>query len=311
MKISGYHKMKGDTVGFNISDPDKIYASVIFTRNAHKVDGLSILYPKAKIDIGGPGVNLKKKLPVEIEYLSPTDYSLYPDCDSYYGFTSRGCIRNCPFCIVPQKEGKWSQVRGIDSIINDRTDDRIIHRQNNIGTPPERYDKLTLLDNNILAWKEWFMEQTAQIPPHMKVDFNQGLDIRLVDREIADRLKTLHPINCWIFAFDSLRYKGELERGINILTEAGINPRSIMFYVYLDGDHDFDDAFERCNILKKLGTNAFLMINRESKRTARMTALKRWFRPWAFWSTDFDTFKCKVRPTSPPPLCAPIVRWSD
>ena len=30
MKISGHHKMKGDVVGFNVSDPDKIYASVIF-----------------------------------------------------------------------------------------------------------------------------------------------------------------------------------------------------------------------------------------------------------------------------------------
>jgi len=301
MRISGYHKTKGDTVGFSVSDPDIIYASVIFKKNAHKVDGLSILYPKAKINIGGTGIDLKKKLPIEIEYLSPMDYSIYPNCDSYYGFTSRGCIRKCPFCIVPIKEGRWSQEQTIESIINDRTDDNIIHRQNNIGTPPGGYNKITLLDNNILANKDWFLKRMKEIPPHMKVNINQGLDIRLIDHEIAERLKTLHPVSCWIFAFDSMSYRDKVERGIKILADVGINPRSVMFYVYLDSDNDFDDALERCNILKGLGTNAFLMINQDTKRTPRMTALKRWCIPYAFWDTDFKNFKSKVRPTSPPP----------
>lgn len=55
MKISAYHKARGDEVGFNISDPDKIYASVIFKKNRHHVDGLRMFYPNAELDIGEIG----------------------------------------------------------------------------------------------------------------------------------------------------------------------------------------------------------------------------------------------------------------
>ena len=55
MKISAYHKSIGDEVGFNISKLDKIYASIIFNKNHHAMDGLSMLYPDAEIDIGGGG----------------------------------------------------------------------------------------------------------------------------------------------------------------------------------------------------------------------------------------------------------------
>lgn len=58
MKIARYHRMQGDEVGFNIPNPDKVYASVIFKRNRHKVDGLRLFYPDADINIGGSGYDL-------------------------------------------------------------------------------------------------------------------------------------------------------------------------------------------------------------------------------------------------------------
>ena len=33
MKLSAYHKQKGNQVGFNISDPDQVYVSCIFKKN--------------------------------------------------------------------------------------------------------------------------------------------------------------------------------------------------------------------------------------------------------------------------------------
>ena len=92
MKIAMYHRTQGDTVGFNIEDPDKVYASVVFKRNHHSVDGLRVFYPNADINIGGSGYDLSLSLPPEVERMTP-DYSIYPDCDRYYGFTTRGCIR--------------------------------------------------------------------------------------------------------------------------------------------------------------------------------------------------------------------------
>ena len=56
MKISTWKKSQGCTVGFDVSDPDEIYASCVFAKNKHKLDGLKFLYPNAKIDLGGGGI---------------------------------------------------------------------------------------------------------------------------------------------------------------------------------------------------------------------------------------------------------------
>lgn len=53
MHISTWRKSLGIETGFRISDPDEVWASVIFSWNRHKVDGLSFFYPGAKIDLGG------------------------------------------------------------------------------------------------------------------------------------------------------------------------------------------------------------------------------------------------------------------
>ena len=285
MKISAWHKAQGDEVGFNVTDPNKIYASVIFKKNRHLVDGLPIFYPNAEIDIGGSGYDLDKKLPEEIEAMTP-DYDLYPDNDSYYGFTTRGCIRACYFCIVRRKEGKFRRLY--------KTPYKALEA---ITGWQQRFDKITFLDNNILSDKEWFLdlaEHLAQL--NKKVDFNQGLDIRLMDKDIARALAKLRPINDWKFAFDSMDYKEDVLRGIRILKEAGINTRSsCIFYVYTHGDEAFDDAVERMRILKENNTNAYVMLNMDAPKTDRLKALKRWSRPWLFWSFDIEEYRAGAK----------------
>lgn len=53
MHISTWRKSEGYETGFHIEDPDEVWASCIFHKNAHKLDGLRYFYPDAKIDIGG------------------------------------------------------------------------------------------------------------------------------------------------------------------------------------------------------------------------------------------------------------------
>lgn len=53
MHISTWKKSQGYEVGFNISDPDEIYASTVFTSNKHKTDGLEFMYPNATVNRGG------------------------------------------------------------------------------------------------------------------------------------------------------------------------------------------------------------------------------------------------------------------
>lgn len=175
MKLSAYHKSIVDnviliTLGENVSgislkdvSPDKIYASIIFKKNKHLVDGLRFNYPNTEIVIGGSGYDLNSKLPDYVDNMKP-DYNIYQNCDSGLGYTTRGCNRNCYFCIVPQKEGKFK---------------RYMH-------PKQFYDirfkKIMFLDNNILWDKEWFKE-VVNFCIYNKLDttFNQGLDIRLID----------------------------------------------------------------------------------------------------------------------------------
>lgn len=274
MKISTYHKRLGDEVGFNISDPDKIYASIVFQKNKHAADGLHLMYPDAEIDIGGTGYDVLKALP-HIDLLPP-DYSLYPDCDYSLGFTSRGCIRNCPFCFVPKKEGRFKVVQH----------------------PSEWYDpskkKITFLDNNILADKNWFLTVADWcIEKKLKVEFNQGIDIRLLDREIAEKLTQLKPIRDFNFAYDDTAYKKAVFSGIALLKEVGFNVRSkALFYVYVSGDEMYDDAVRRCRELKAAGAVPFIMVDPAGKITPRVRNLRRWgCRAWITMSCDIDDYK--------------------
>lgn len=282
MKIAAYHHSIGDKVGFNIPDPDKVYASVVFTPNAHKVDGLRVFYPNAEIDIGGSGYSITKKLPSEIDSQSP-DYSIYPDCDSYYGFTTRGCIRSCYFCIVSKKEGRFRR-------IYDTGKEAVDHI---IGSFGGRFDRITFLDNNILADKDYFFEVTDElITRNLKCDFNQGLDVRLLDSEIAGRLAILRPFKPWKFAFDDMKVKDHVLRGIDLLRDAGIDLKhKVEFYVYCHGQEQVSDAVERCNILKKNGTSAYSMCNMDHPLTSDMKKLKRWTRPQIFWTIDYEQYE--------------------
>lgn len=278
MHISTWRKSLGIETGFNITDPDEVWASVIFKWNRHKVDGLRYFYPNAEIDIGGVAYDLHKSLPKEVDLMMP-DYSLYPEWQSDLGFTTRGCDRGCYFCVVTRKEGRFH-----------------IHQHPEEFHDP-RHRSIVLMDNNILWDKDWFFEVTDWIlKKGMKVDFNQGLDIRLMDRDIARRIKELKPISHWHFAFDSMDYRDDVIVGLHMLRDAGVDIRHrTNWYVYIHDNAHFEDALERCRILRSENCLPYIMVNRESARTQRMTDLKRWTRPQIFFSTDFDDYCRTVR----------------
>jgi radical SAM superfamily enzyme YgiQ (UPF0313 family) len=107
MKISAWHKAKGDTVEWclPIDHYDIVYQSKVFDET-YSPD-IEWMPMADKVIKGGTGYGLDNKLPDEIEHIYP-DYSLYPELtkDTAYGFLTRGCPRGCKFCIVASKEGK-------------------------------------------------------------------------------------------------------------------------------------------------------------------------------------------------------------
>ena len=276
MKLSRYHNMLGDSVSFTEPEPDIIYASAIFKKNRHKLDGLPFLYPDAKIIIGGSGFNLKVKLPDEIERLCP-DYSLYPEMDYSLGFTTRGCIRDCHFCIVREKEGRFQRWQHPQQFHDDR------------------FDKIQLLDNNWFADQDWFFETSNWIIDKKLALIENGMDIRLLNHEIAHQLKRIKWAKSLHFAFDDERDHRAVMDGIRILNESNISVRNqVYFYIYCHDDAGFDSALRRCQTLKENHTNAFLMFNQDSERTPRIMELQRWAnRPQLFWSISFEDYKKK------------------
>ncbi len=279
MKISAFHKSIGNEAGFNVSDPDIVYSSTIFSKNRHKTDGLQFFYPNSTIIKGGSGYDINSKLPDEIESLKP-DYSLYPGIDFSIGYSSRGCNRKCSFCIVRNKEGKFIRWQHPEQFYDDR------------------FDKIVFLDNNILLDKEWFFEiYKFCMDNGLKVWFTQGLDIRLVDSKVAKQLSELRHFKGLHFGFDNIKLESTIRKKCKMLERNGINLRNdVQFYVYLDSEKDYDDAVYRCRVLKELGTNPFVMFNIDHKPTKKINELRRWAnRRWIFWSCDINEYTRKKR----------------
>jgi len=166
MKLSSYHKAKSDTVEWwnGFEKYDIVYKSKVFTEEYTKAENTVI--HADKIIEGGTGYELDNKLPYEIEHIYP-DYILYPKLTKNiaYRFLTRCCSRDCPFCIVSQKEGKQSiKVADLSEFWNGQ---KIIK----------------LLDPNLLACKDHMNLLQQLIDSKAYVDFTQGVDARCINKQ--------------------------------------------------------------------------------------------------------------------------------
>ncbi len=269
-QISAWHKTHGDEVGFDTRDPDKIYISCVFSENREQAHGIPLLYPPgvAELSIGGSGVGWDW-LPEGMQKIKP-DYDLYPGMTTSMGFTTRGCIRTCPWCVVPRKEGslqRWQRIKEFHD---------------------PRFRKVRLLDNNILADPEWFFLNTDFLLENdLKVDINQAMDIRLLTPEICARLKELKWAAPKRFAFDSVEYADAVIRGVNLLRGAGIRiwRDTIQCYVLVGAGTSPEEDVQRLRLLKGLNVQPYVMPFRKTLWTQK---LKWWARPQIFWSCDIE-----------------------
>lgn len=246
MKLSSFYKKNGSIVELyraNIpyypsrkkkqfivpSGFDKYFCSVVFMGNAEYIIGKDI-------EFGGSGYSIDKNLTGEIEQCQP-DYSIYPDNDTSYGFLSRGCIRSCGFCIVPKKEGKIHQVASIDDIV--------------------KHKKVKFLDNNFLALsnhKELLDELAIR---KIRCQFNQGLDIRLIDNDNSKLLSRLNYLGEYIFAFDSYSYINIIESKLSILNWR--KPYQFKFFVYSNPNMELSDIVRRIEHLRSKQCLPYIM----------------------------------------------------
>ena len=269
-------------MGFDIQTPDITYISCVFTK--HRLHAIKECCDVENgIVFGGSGLSLNFTLPQQIELLKP-DYDIYP-VEGYrqesMGFTTRGCIRNCEFCIVHEKEGAFRRVQHVKEFVD------------------FRYKHVTLMDNNILADKDWFFENTNWILDHkLRVNISQGMDIRLLTDEIAEQLHRIKFIDGQMrFAWDRIEMEEIVKSGIEMLKDHKINVRRNVSFFVLSGYTNpktgisipFCQDVYRCNRLKEMGAMPYVMPWEGG--TPLVKALARWanrraLREKPFWQYD-------------------------
>lgn len=216
LHIPIYKPTKKPTV-IDCNGYNQVHVSAIFTGTLANLE-----FANSVFDIGGSGVDLKKKLPEEIENLQ-CDYTLYKDVGVdetiAYGFISRGCIRNCYFCIVRQKEGDLHQVSTITRVMQDKK-------------------KVKFFDNNFLALSNHMELLQELIAKNIKCQFNQGLDLRLINHDNAFLLSKLNHIGEVYFAFDDWKNLPIIKEKMKIVREYIVNEWKIKMFIYCHPDMD-------------------------------------------------------------------------
>jgi hypothetical protein len=233
MKLSAWHKLQGDAVEWfdPISQtPDRLYISKLFDFTPDY--GYN---PDCEIIKGGTGYPNITALPQEVDATDP-DYSIYPNADYSIQFFSRGCIRKCPFCKVPEFEGKIRPAK--PTALNPKG------------------KRIEIFDNNFFANPEWesaieWLRQAKQ-----PVSFSQGIDARIFKPEHGEALNSLKHYKQIHFAWDDPKY--DMVPHIKEMIQV-IKPRKLMCYVLIGYWSTPEQDIYRVETLRSLGIDPFVM----------------------------------------------------
>lgn len=227
LKLSAWHKAHGDAVSWfmPLEQYDKVYSSKVFLFTPKDP------YLPADAIKGGPGYRNYEALPEDIEHICP-DYSLY-GLNYSMGFTTRGCIRRCPWCIVPLKEGAIRAHADVTEFV--------------------RHKDVVLMDNNALAHEHGIAQMEKLKNMGVRVDYNQGLDARLIDDAAAHLLASMHWTKYIRLACDSAPMMPIIEKAVKRLRNAGYS-KEIFCYTLIQ---DKKESLERIMFLCSLGISPF------------------------------------------------------
>lgn len=313
LKISGYNKSLGNEVELlteytMIKDYDHVYISKVFSFTKTPEN----LMEYENITIGGTGFfpDGGNSLDDAIEHHMP-DYHLYDNyvneqlangapkskyldyLDYSVGFTTRGCFRKCDFC-VNKKYDKVFRHSPINEFLDNSR------------------KKIYLWDDNIFAYSNW-REVLDELDNTKKpFQFRQGIDIRLMTEEKAERLAKVKYSGDFIFAFDHIEDKELIESKLILWKK--YSKKTTKLYVLTgfksQDANDIKDTFERIKILMKCGCNPYIMRYEEYKNSefrGMYTQLARWCnQPQFYKKKSFRQF-CETNQEyhkNPNTLCA-------
>jgi len=287
MKLSHWHRAQGDEVTLartpspSMFEPqyDLVYGSSIFQWSSGKVvKALREAFPDAII--GGTGTDTVETVEqaLGLEEYEHYDYSIYPEYQWSIGFTQRGCRLNCGFCVVPKKEGKPKSINSIWDIWREGTDRAVV-----------------LLDNDFFGQDLWRERIGEMQDGGFKVNFSQGINIRMVTPEAAEALATIRyydgkfTARRLYTAWDNLGQEKVFFKGLDMLKDAGIPGNHVVVYMligYKPGE-TMDEILYRHRRLKDEGCWPYPMVYNNTYANADLKRFQRWvlrrhdqFVPW-------------------------------
>lgn len=331
MKISAYHKQKGDMVilktdydGLNIFD--KVYISKVFTdtevpgepkdKSQKNCENISEWYAnneflkQPNIEYGGTGFFYDKAppLPDEIEHIMP-DYHLYDEwvqkaIDSgkkrseftYYldysiGYLTRRCFRGCYYCV----NRNYKCAIGASSLSEFMDESR---------------PKLCFLDDNFLSYPKWRELIEPVIQSGKRFQFKQGLDERLLTKDKIIEISQWKYDGEVIFAFDNIEDKDIIISKLKLIRETVPDwKRELKFYVFCGCDrngiydeafwhNDIQNLFERIDILSQFGAKPYIMRFEkayESEFSSFYAAVAAWCNQPSIFNTFTFRLFCQCR----------------
>jgi len=216
-------------------EDNTVFISVVFSWNLPEAYQKAIWFKSQDYQViaGGPAVAANP------DYLSGVceignSINALPHHNPDATFTSRGCIRKCKFCIVPKIEGELVEL---------------------IDWEP----KPIVCDNNLLACsKRHFDKVIDRLKPIKKVDFNQGLDARLLTNYHAQRLTELDLL-CVRLAWDNVNDETLFCNALALLKNQDIPSKMVRIYILIGFNDTPEDALYRLKTTHSLGAKTFPM----------------------------------------------------
>lgn len=292
MKLSAYHKSQGHNVQLktdynNLDQYDKVFISKVFTDTLAIKDNVSCAFDEIislpNVEYGGTGFFYDKapKLPAEIEHIKP-DYHLYDDwvneklneglednakkselikkrrkdfvyyLDYSIGFLTRGCFRQCSFCV----NKNYKQCEAHSPILEFIDESR---------------PKLCFLDDNFFACPQWKSIIAQVKKTNKRFQFKQGLDERLLTDDKIHELMSWKYDGDYIFAFDNIADKEVIMSKLKRIRELYPNTKKHFKYYVLCGydrngkwdekfwKQDIIDTFERIKLLASYSAIPYIM----------------------------------------------------
>lgn len=286
MKLSAHHKKQGDKV--TLYSPmeryDVVYASKVFSFTADIDEEYEVNADVVRkggtgyciTEVGGKetfDVSQNVQLESQIEHVYP-DYSLYPQYNCAVGFLTRGCPRACGFCIVAAKEGRCS------------------HQVAELSEFWREQREIKLLDPNLLACREHEKLLQTLAKSSAKVDFTQGIDIRLTN---PDNIKLLNAVKTSMIHFAWDNPKDDLTEHFKRYAELTSikSDRNRSVYVLTNYNSTIDEDLYRIYTLRDLGFTPYVMIYRKETAPREIRRLQRWCNSrWIFRTVDnFKDYK--------------------